>query len=51
MTDHVYLTSPTTATTLRGVITDPRELGDYPELPAAPANPAVDDRQILAPAS
>src|SRR5918912_2076142 len=52
MTDQVYLTTPTVAaaTALRGVITDPRELGEYPDLPKAPANPAVDDGQILTPA-
>jgi aconitate hydratase len=51
-TDQVYLTTPTVAaaTALRGVITDPRELGGYPDLPQAPANPAVDDKQILEPA-
>lgn len=50
--DNVYLTTPTVAaaTALRGVISDPRELGEYPDLPEAPANPAVDDRQILGPA-
>ncbi len=51
-TDQVYLTTPTVAaaTALRGVITDPRELGEYPDLPEAPMYPAVDDSQILPPA-
>ena len=51
--DQVYLVTPTiaAATALYGVITDPRELGDYPDLPKAPMHPAVDDGQILAPAS
>jgi aconitate hydratase len=50
--DQVYLTTPTVAaaTALYGAITDPRELGEYPDLPEAPMYPAVDDAQILAPA-
>lgn len=50
--DRVYLTTPTVAaaTALKGVITDPRDLGGYPELPEPPMEPAVDDRQILEPA-
>ena len=51
--DQVYLVTPTiaAATALYGVITDPRELGEYPDLPKASMYPAVDDAQILAPAS
>ena len=48
----VYLVSPETAVAaaLRGVITDPRDLGEMPEI-SMPAAFKIDDSAVLAPAS
>ncbi len=46
----VYLTGPAAAAAaaLYGELKDPRELGDYPELPETPP-PVIDDRMIIPP--
>jgi len=48
--DKVYLASPETAIAcaIKGVITDPRDLGEYPQI-AWPERYLIDDRMILPP--
>ena len=51
--DAVYLCSPSVAaaTALRGVITDPRRLGDVPSVAPPIYSPQVVDRHIIAPSA